>query len=120
MVEYTAFNVITFLVGMLFLFNGYWLVRSGREDVAVFLMSGIVGLGLILVAVLPNVFSMISRIVGIESEERWVFVVSNLTLFVVVTYLFNRIGNLYGKISRLNEELSLVKAELARMEDDDE
>lgn len=109
MVEYSAVNVATFLVGLGLLLNGYFIVRRGREDVALFVVSAIVGAGLIVVALVPDVFQVVATLLGLELKARAILVVSNLTLFVVAIYLFNRIGRLYERVSRLNEELSLLK-----------
>lgn len=106
---YTVVNAVTLVVGVLFLLKGYDLARSGREDIVLFLMSGAIGVGLIVVAVFPNVFTLLASVLGLELKARAILVVSNLTLFVVIAYLFSRIGKLYDNISRLNEELSLLR-----------
>jgi hypothetical protein len=108
-VEYTPINVITFVIGIVFLYNGYRIVRSGREDLVLFAMSGIIGLGLLVVALFPDLFDVVAAVLGIEFKTNAILIVSNLTLFVLVTYLFNRIGRLYDNVSRLNEELSLLR-----------
>lgn len=105
--EYSLINAITFVIGTIFLYNGYRIVRSGREDLVVFTMSGIVGLGLLIVAVFPDLFALFASVLGIEFKTNAILIISNLTLFVLITYLFNRIGHLHDSISRLNEELSL-------------
>jgi len=110
LVEYTLINLITFGIGVVFLYNGYRIVRSGREDLMVFVMSSIVGLGLLIVAVYPDLFTVVASVLGIEFKTNAILIVSNLTLFVLVTYLFNRIGRLYDNVSRLNEELSLYRS----------
>ena len=112
MVAYTAVNLATFLVGLGLLLNGYVIVRRGREDVALFLVSAVVGLGLIVVALVPDIFQVVATLLGLELKARAILVVSNLTLFVVAIYLFNRIGRLYERVSRLNEELSLLRNEV--------
>ena len=109
MVEYTAVNLATFLVGVGLLLNGYHIVRRGREDVALLVVSAVVGTGLIVVALFPDVFQVVSALLGLELKARAILVVSNLTLFVVAIYLFNRIGRLYERVSKLNEELSLLR-----------
>jgi hypothetical protein len=118
MADYTLVNLATFLVGLGLLFNGYYIVRRGREDIALFVLSAIVGLGLVFVALLPNAFQTVANVLGLELQARAILVVSNLVLFVVVTYLFNRIGKLYDQQSRLNEELSLLKNDLEEHRDD--
>jgi len=112
MVEYTVVNLVALLVGLVFLANGYYLVRKGREAVALFVMSLAVGGGLIFVALFPNVFDVVATVLGLELKARAILVLSNLTLFVLVTYLLNRIGNLYDRVSRLNEEVTLLKSEV--------
>lgn len=117
---YTTINLLTFLLGFVFLFNGYYQVRRGRESLVLFLMSTGIGVGLIVVAVFPDILNLIAAIFGFEQNVRLrtVLVLSNLTLFVVIGYLANRIGRLQKNISRLNEELSLLRTEVT--EEDDE
>lgn len=117
MTSYTVVNLVALLVGVGFLLNGYAIVRHGREAVPLFVVSLVVGAGLIFVAIFPDVFQVVATVLGLEWKARAILVISNLTLFVVVTYLFNRIGRLYDRVSRLNEELSLLRVEL---EDDDD
>jgi len=118
MIEYTSVNGITFLLGVLFLFSGYRMVKRGREDLALFLMSGAVGLGLMIVAIYPDIFEFIATVMGLELKARAILVISNLTLFVIITYLFNRISQLYDKVSGLNEELSLLRTTVDELGDE--
>lgn len=110
--EYSLVHLVAFAIGVGFLFNGYVLVRSGREDLELFVMSVVVGGGLVFVAVYPDAFDQVATLIGLELKARAILVVSNLTLFVLVTYLLNRIGRLYDRLSKLNEEVSLLRAEL--------
>ncbi|WP_199243375.1 DUF2304 domain-containing protein [Halopenitus persicus] len=110
--DYSLVNVVALVVGLLFLANGYYLVRTGREAVAVFVLSVIVGSGLVFVAAFPTAFDAVARLLGLELRARAILVVSNLTLFALVIYLLNRIGTLYDRVSRLNERLSLLDAEM--------
>ena len=105
--EYTIINLVTFLLGLGFLYIGYYLVVRGREDIGLFVITATVGIGLIVVAVYPGVFDVVARIFGLEMRARAILVASNLTQFVLIVYLFTRIGRLDSKISKLNEELSL-------------
>lgn len=112
MVEYTVLNAVTFLVGVAFLLNGYRIVRRGREAILLFCMSAIVGLGLVIVAVAPSAVTAPVVWLGVDVPGRALLVFSNLALFVLVTYLFHRIGELYESISRLNEKVRLLKTDL--------
>ena len=105
-------NIVTFAVGFGLLFNGYSLLRQGREDITLVLLSLVVGVGLIVVAVFPGGFGIIAPIIGLELRTRAMLIISNLTLFVVVVYLLNRMGGLQNKVSKLNEELSLLKHDI--------
>ncbi|MBX0295425.1 DUF2304 domain-containing protein [Haloarcula nitratireducens] len=109
---YTLVNLIALVVGLAFLINGYVMVKQGREAIALFVVSVAIGSGLIFVAVFPDVFQVVATVLGLELKARAILVISNLTLFVVATYLFNRIGKLYDRLSRLNEEVSLLRTEL--------
>lgn len=117
MVEYSLINVLTLLLGAGLLANGYRLVRGGREDVSVFLVSAVIGIGLMIVAIVPGgVFASTADVLGVRLEAVAVLVVSNLVLFVIITFLFDRIGRLKSKISRLNEELSLLRQQVEENE----
>jgi hypothetical protein len=118
--EYSLVHLVAFAIGVGFLFNGYVLVRSGREDLELFVMSMVVGGGLVFVAVYPDAFDQVATLIGLELKARAILVVSNLTLFVLVTYLLNRIGRLYDRLSKLNEEVSLLRAELEDQRTDPE
>jgi hypothetical protein len=110
--DYSLVNLLSLVVGLAFLTNGYVIVRSERESLELFVMSLALGAGLIVVAIVPNVFEIVARVLGLELKARAILVISNLTLFVAVTYLLNRIGQMYDRLSRLNEELSLLRSEL--------
>ena len=116
--EYTLVNLMALVVGVAFLVNGDILVKQGREAIALFVVSLAIGGGLIFVAVFPNVFQVVATLLGLELKARAILVISNLTLFVVATYLFNRIGKLYDRLSRLNEEVSLLRSELEELRDE--
>jgi hypothetical protein len=115
---YTLVNLLTLAIGLAFLYNGYRLIRDGREDIVVFLMSGGVGAGLIVVALVPNIFQRVATLFGLELKARAILVTANLVLFVLATYLFNRVNRLYAQVSRLNEELTLLKAQQETRDDD--
>jgi len=115
---FTLVNAIALAVGVVFLVNGYMLVKRGREAVAIFVVSLALGGGLIFVAIFPNVFEVVATLLGLEWKARAILVISNLTLFVVATYLFNRVGKLYDRLSRLNEEVSLLRSEVEELRDE--
>ena len=112
MFDYSLVNMVTLAVGLGLLFNSYSLIVQGREDIALVLLSFAVGLGLLVVAVFPGGFEVIAPIIGLELKARAILVISNLTLFVVVVYLLNRTGGLQNRVSKLNEELSLLKHDI--------
>jgi hypothetical protein len=117
MTEYTVVNLLALAVGIVFLGNGYVMVRRGRENMTTFLTSLLVGGGLVFVAVFPDAFQVVATVLGLELKARAILVMANLTLFVLVIYLLNRVGGLYDKVSRLNEELSLLQAQLEEQDD---
>jgi hypothetical protein len=110
-------NIISFLLGLLFISYGYRLVKHSREDLLWFLVSGSVGIGLIVVAVYRDIFRLVADFLGLELRARAILVVSNITLYILVVFLFNTINNLHEKISVLNEEVSLLRNELEEHDD---
>jgi len=115
---YSLVNLIALVVGIAFLVNGYLMVKNGREAVALFVVSLVVGGGLMFVAIFPGVFQFVATVLGLEWKARAILIISNLTLFVLATYLFNRIGKLYDRLSRLNEEVSLLRSEVEELRDE--
>ena len=111
MAEYTVVNLVAGVVGMGFLGTGYVLVRREREALGLFALSVVVGAGLLFVAVTPDSFDYIATFLGLEFKTHAILVVANLVLFALVTYLLYRIGRLYDRLSRINEEVGLLKAE---------
>jgi len=108
---YGAVNLIAGLLGAAVLGTGYVLVRSGREALGLFVLSVVVGAGLLFVAVFPDSFEVVAAFLGLEFKTHAILVVANLVLFGLVTYLLYRVGRLYDRLSRLNEELGLVRAD---------
>ncbi|MFB6109356.1 MAG: DUF2304 domain-containing protein [Halodesulfurarchaeum sp.] len=117
MTGYTVVNLLALAVGIVFLGNGYVMVRRGRENLTTLFTSLLVGGGLVFVALFPDAFRVVAAILGLKLKARAILVVANLTLFVLVIYLLNRVGGLYDKISRLNEELSLLQAQFEERDD---
>lgn len=114
--HFTLVNLVALLLGLAFLYNGYRIATQGREAIPLFLMSLVLGLGLVFVAVFQDTFEFVATILGLEQKGRAILIVSNLTLFVVVTMLFSRISTLYSRLSRVNEELSLLRQQVETME----
>ncbi|MGZ0745921.1 DUF2304 domain-containing protein [Haloparvum sp. AD34] len=115
--HFTLVNLVALLVGLGFLYNGYRIATRGREAIPLFLMSIVLGLGLVFVALFQDTFEFVATVLGLEQKGRAILIVSNLTLFVVVTMLFSRISTLYSRLSRVNEELSLLRQQVETMED---
>jgi hypothetical protein len=111
---YTIANILTFVVGIAFMYTSYRIIRDGREDTTVFLISAIIGAGLVFVSLFPDFFVFLAPLLGLELKARAILVVSNLTLFGLVTYLFTQIERLSRNISRLNEELALLRASVEK------
>jgi hypothetical protein len=111
---YTIANILTFVVGIAFMYTSYRIIRDGREDTTVFLISAIIGAGLVFVSLFPDFFVFLAPLLGLELKARAILVVSNLTLFGLVTYLFTQIERLSRNVSRLNEELALLRASVEK------
>lgn len=114
--HFTLVNLIALLLGLGFLYNGYRIATRGREAIPLFLLSLVLGVGLVFVAVFQDTFELVATVLGLEQKGRAILIVSNLTLFVVVTMLFSRISTLYSRLSRVNEELSLLRQQVETME----
>lgn len=118
--HFTLVNLIALLLGLGFFYNGYRIATRGREAIPLFLMSLILGVGLIFVAVFQDTFEFVATVLGLEQKGRAILIVSNLTLFVVVTVLFSRMSTLYSRLSRTNEELSLLRQQVETIDEGDE
>lgn len=109
---YSLVNLIATLLGVAFIYNGYRLVRHGREDIFWFLISGTVGVGILVVAFYSNIFIIVADIIGLRLKGRAILVVANITLFALVAVLFSVVKNLYDRVSQMHEELVLLRHEL--------
>jgi hypothetical protein len=107
--SYTLVNGLAILVGIIFIWTGYKLVRHGGEDLVLFVVLSLVGVGLITVGLYPGIFAAVADVLGLEWKARAILVVSNLTLFVIAAVLFSRIQQLNRRLTRLNEEVSLLR-----------
>jgi len=114
--SFTLVNLVALLLGIAFLYNGYRIATRGREAIPLFFLSVVLGLGLVFVAVFQDAFEFVATVLGLEQKGRAILIVSNLTLFVVVTVLFSRLSTLYNRLSRVNEELSLLRQRVETVE----
>lgn len=115
---YTVVNLLSLLVGLGLLANGYLVVNREHEEFLLFLVSVGAGAGLVFVSLLPNAFETVATVLGLEFKTHAILVVSNLVLFGLVAYLLNRIAKLYYRLSRLNEEVSVLRHELEQRGDE--
>lgn len=103
-------NVVGLAVGLYFLVQSYRLVRRREEDVFSFLIWLIVGTALVVVSLLPSVADYVMTLLGMEMRAYTIFTLGILLAYVLMFQLFRLIWRLNRSISKLNEELSLLKA----------
>ncbi len=103
-------NVVGLAVGLYFLVQSYRLVRRREEDVFSFLIWLIVGTALVVVSLFPGVADYVMTLLGMEMRAYTIFTLGILLAYVLMFQLFRLIWRLNRSLSKLNEELSLLKA----------
>lgn len=103
-------SVLGMVVGILFLIRSWLLIRAKREDLVSLLVWVVIGLGLVVASAVPSVFDYVIGILGMETRAYAMFLVAFLIAYVLLFRLYRAQREMSEEISRLNEELALVRA----------
>jgi hypothetical protein len=102
-------QVLGILIGLFFLYQSNKLVKNKDEDVPEFLLWTIIGVVLITISAYPEAISSFLGIAGMTDQVYFLFTSGILLLYLVVMHLFKLNRELNKQISKLNEEMSILR-----------
>ena len=97
------------IIGLYFLQKSFKLVKDKKESLFEFFLWSFLGVAIILTSIFPNRIVNVLGIFGAEKNLNALFVLAILTLFFLIFYTFKLNRNMMKMISRLNEEISILK-----------
>lgn len=105
-------NILGIIVGAYFIYRAYTLVRDKEEDVLNFVVWLFVGSGLVVAGSVPAVFNFIMDILGMEQRAYAMFSVGIFVAYLLLFRFSYSLRSLERDISKLNEDISLLREEL--------
>lgn len=105
------FQIIGFLTGAYFLYKTFVLIKQKKETLFEFFLWFGFGLTLIILSIFPGLINYLSVFLGTTKGTNAIFLVSILILFFMNFYVFKMVKTIKHDISKLNEELSILKSE---------
>lgn len=109
-------QILGILIGLFFLYQTYKLVKNKDEDVPEFLLWTTIGIVLVAMSAYPEAISSFLGIAGMTSRAYFIFTSGILVLYLVVMHLFKLNKELSMQISKLNEEMGILKYEKEKKE----
>ncbi|RLI78857.1 hypothetical protein DRP07_10660 [Archaeoglobales archaeon] len=105
----SGIQIVAFVVGIYYIIKSYKLLRDKKEDVKQFLLWTIIGLSFIAVAIDPNIVLIFSNLLGMSYRGNMIFSISIIVAYLVILHYSTKISELNSNISKLNEELAVLK-----------
>lgn len=102
-------NILGIVVGAYFIYRAYTLVKAEEEDVLNFLIWLVIGSGLVVAGSVPAVFNFIMDILGMQRRAYAMFSVGIFVAYLLLFRLSYNLRSLKRDISKLNEDISLLK-----------
>ncbi|MEE8401452.1 MAG: DUF2304 domain-containing protein [Candidatus Hydrothermarchaeaceae archaeon] len=107
-------QVVGLLVGLMFLYQSYRLVKEKKEDVGGFLLWSTVGAGVIVVSIHPGVFDYLLTILQMKERPFAIFTVGILVAYLLLFQTFKLLRTLSENVSKLNESMSILRYEMEK------
>lgn len=102
-------NIIGILFGIYFLFKSYLLVKKKKEDVKQFLLWALIGIIMLILAVYPKLADIALKLLNMEERINAIFAIGILLSILLIFNLNNQIEKMDSQMSKLNEEIALLK-----------
>lgn len=109
-------NVIAFILGIYLLYESYYMIKRKEEDVIIFLLWILLGVGLIILSVFPELSYKISDILKMSTRANTVFSFAILILYLLVFNFYKRNRKMHKEISKLNEEIAVLRYKMEKEE----
>lgn len=108
----SVINIAGFLLGSYFLLRSYLLIKEKKEEVTGFIVWSIIGISLVLLSVVPQVGDTLAGYLEIRTRANTIFALAIFLLYLILFRMNTTNRNLDRNISKLNEEIALLKHEL--------
>mgnify|MGYP000103035952 CR=1 FL=1 len=102
-------QVVAFLLGVFFIYKSWLLVRNKKEDLPSFLVWVFIGGSLVILSINLDIINMFLGLINMSSRVNLLFTASVLLSLFLIFMLFKEVKNLELKISKLNEEMAILK-----------
>lgn len=112
-------NAAGFVLGCYFLLKSVLLIREKKEEVQDFLVWGVVGVSLLVLSVAPEVGDTLAAYLNIRTRTSTIFALAIFLLYLILFRMNTTNRNLNQQISRLNEEIAVLKLRLKERHDKD-
>ena len=109
-------DVLSFVIGVFFLYRSYKLVREKKEDVKSFLLWVFIGAGLVFLSFSTSSIDYLLAFFNMTSTANLVFTVGIFLSLIMIFELFKTLKGLEHKVSMLNDELSIYRREKEKRE----
>ncbi len=105
-------NAAGFVLGCYFLLKSVLLIREKKEEVQDFLIWGVVGVSLLVLSVAPQIGDTLADYLDIRTRTSTFFALAIFLLYLILFRMNTTNRNLDQQISKLNEEIAVLKLNL--------
>ena len=109
-------QIIGVLIGFFFIYQGYILVKQKKEDITSLLLWTIVGTGIIATSLYPGMFDYFLGLLQMKERPFAILTIGILTAYILLFQFYKTLRNLDNHLSKLNEELTLLRYKLEKKE----
>lgn len=107
-------QLIGLFIGIFFIYQSYRLVKEKKEDVESLLMWSVVGAGFIIVSIYPGIFDYALGILQMRQRPFAIFTIGILIAYVILFQMFKLIRTINENISKLNENMAVLRYDVER------
>ena len=107
-------QIVGVFVGLFFLYQSYRMVKSKKEDIPEFFFWNFLGVVIIAVSLFPETIDYLLGILQMKERVYAIFTIGILVSYIILFQLFKYFRNINSNISKLNENLSIMKYEMEK------
>ena len=116
--EIPVFQILSILGSIIFLLIIIWSVRQKKLKEAYAILWILIGTGMLFVSIVPNILRVVSNLLGIVYPPATLFLLLLCSVFVILFQYSLLLSRNQERISRLTQEIALLKNELEKLKRD--
>lgn len=116
--EIPVFQILSILGSIIFLLIIIWSVRQKKLKEAYAILWILIGTGMLFVSIVPNILRVVSNLLGIVYPPATLFLLLLCGVFVILFQYSLLLSRNQERISRLTQEIALLKNELEKLKRD--